>query len=139
MTEFQEFLEERLEKRGEQSRMALKLKLNSSTISAWRTKGAKPDFERCILLAAYWNISPIEIFRMTDRPEFETAFKKLFPERSKDHLTEEDLYPNKEHAEIHRKMQQIIEQDSEVLPSILSIINLWEKRLAPETRSRLAK
>ncbi len=102
-----ELLEDRLNKRGAQEHLARSLGLSASTISGWKN-GSIPDFESCLRIADYFKIDPVEVFQMAGKPEYGDLYRKFFPDYEPTKLTERDLYPEILHAEIHERVQGLL-------------------------------
>ncbi len=136
---FSSFIAAKLDRRrGLQSKLARKLRVSRSTITAWRN-GAKPEFEMCLLLAEHFGLDPVSVFNMVGEPSYESIYRlfleQLASVRIEDSrkpvlgLSEEDLYPDQDHASLHRALQTLLESGGQESEAIATVIQMAAKQL----------
>ncbi len=148
---FAEFISEQLDqRRGLQSKLAKKMGVSRSTITAWR-HGAKPEFEMCLRLAVHFKTDPLALFKMVGDPNYETVYRQFLagqagakaaarltqePTEPADVLpaafNEDDLYPNARHAAVHRELQLLLDAGNKEAKAIATMIHLAASQLEGE-------
>ena len=71
------FIERHLRDYGANARMARELNVTPATITNWASARMSPDFESCIKLARYFNVTPLDIFRMAGKPKYKDQFEHI--------------------------------------------------------------
>lgn len=64
-----------------------------------------PSYPTAVLIARWFGVAPIELLKLAGDEDYIEQFER----ESRKIPTEEDLYPVKEHAELHRKLQTVLE------------------------------
>ncbi len=148
---FAEFISEQLDqRRGLQSKLAKKMGVSRSTITAWR-HGAKPEFEMCLRLAVHFKTDPLALFKMVGDPNYETVYRQFlagqFGAKAAARLakepiepaetlpaafSEDDLYPNARHAAVHRELQLLLDAGNKEAKAIATMIHLAASQLEGE-------
>ena len=108
MSELSDYLKKRLERRGNRASLARRLKISEATVTRWVLGQTEPGFENYIQIAEYFELDPRAVFRMAGRADFETLYDRTFPEFRKTHISEEDLYKDETHSELHRRVQTLL-------------------------------
>jgi PAS domain S-box-containing protein len=108
MNRLSEYLHERLSRRGERAALARRLKISEATVTRWVLGQTEPGFENCVQIADYFEIDPGEVFRMVGRSDLETVYKRTFPEFRRSQVSEDDLYKNEAHSDLHRRVQRLL-------------------------------
>lgn len=148
---FSKFISEQLDQqRGLQSRLARKLHVARSTISAWR-RGARPDFQVCLLLADHFRLDPFELFEMVGEPSYGPVYRRFFDPQAKrasrkpasEAMSQpafrvEDLYRDPLHADIHRDLQELLDADSSESRAVATLIQMAARQLRDAKRPRAA-
>jgi len=119
MTELQRFLKDKLDPRGAASEMAEFLDISPGTISGWK-KGAEIGFRAGLQIAWYFQIHPLDVYEMAEQPKLAEMFRGLFPDYEGNKVAEEDLYRDPEHAELHRKLQEILKRGAAPVKSAVT-------------------
>ncbi len=138
---FSAFITAKLDRRrGLQSRLAKKLRVSRSTITAWRN-GAKPEFEMCLLVAEHFGLDPVTVFGMVGEPSYESIYRVFLDQLASgkspvvgdegEGFREEDLYPDKDHARLHRALQVLLERGGRESEAIATVIQMAAKQLKP--------
>lgn len=110
-----EFLRQKLNKRGEQAKLARKLGISTATASKWASGeiDVQPRFEGCLKIATHYGISPIEVFEMAERPDFKDLFLELVPgfERKPAPIQDDNAFVchNPEHRMLHQLLDEILD------------------------------
>jgi len=110
MTKLSQYLKKRLVKRGDRAAFARRLNISEATVTRWFLGQSEPGFENCVQIADFFDIDPREIFRMAERRDMELLYDRSFPEYRKLHLSENDLYKDEHHSDLHRRIQRLLER-----------------------------
>jgi PAS domain S-box-containing protein len=137
MSQLSSYLNERLSRRGDRASFARWLKISEATVTRWALGQAEPGFENCVQIADYFEIDPREVFRMSERADFEALFNRSFPEFRKTHVSEEDLYKNESHSALHRRVQKLLERGR--VEKLASHVRLLEEEQALVESEQLLK
>lgn len=108
MSELSEYLKRGLGRRGDRASLARRLKISEATVTRWVLGQTEPGFENYIQIADYFELDPREVFRMAGRADLDTLYNRTFPEFRKTHISEEDLYKNETHSDLHRRVQTLL-------------------------------
>ena len=81
--------------------------VNANDLSRWKNGQAVPEMDNLLRLADYFSEDPEKLFEMAGKPELIEVYRLFLPKYQKRQLTEEDLYKNRKHAELHRRMQKL--------------------------------
>lgn len=82
--------------------------VNPNDLSRWKNGQAVPEMDNLLRLAHYFKEDPERLFEMARKPELIEVYRLFLPKYQKRQLTEEDLYKNRKHAELHRRMESIL-------------------------------
>jgi PAS domain S-box-containing protein len=110
MSLLSEYLRKRLCRRGDRASLARRLKISEATVTRWVLGQTEPGFENYVQIADYFEIDPREAFRLAGRPDFEELYNRTFPEFRKTHISEDDLYKNETHSDLHRRIQKLLQR-----------------------------
>ena len=102
------WLAEQIETAGvTQYQISEEIGVNANDLSRWKNGQAVPEMDNLLRLAHYFNDDPERLFEMAGKPELIEVYRLFLPKYQKRQLTEEDLYKNRKHAELHRRMQKL--------------------------------
>ena len=102
------WLAEQIETAGvTQFQISEEIGANANDLSRWKNGQAVPEMDNLLRLANYFNEDPEKLFEMAGKPELVEVYRLFLPKYQKRQLTEEDLYKNRKHAELHRRMQKL--------------------------------
>ena len=82
--------------------------VNANDLSRWKNGQAVPEMDNLLRLAHYFNEDPEKLFEMAGKPELIAVYRLFLPKYQERQLTEEDLYKNRKHAELHRRMERLL-------------------------------
>ena len=82
--------------------------VNANDLSRWKNGQAVPEMDNLLRLAHYFNQDPEKLFEMAGKSELIEVYRLFLPKYQKRQLTEQDLYKNRKHAELHRRMERVL-------------------------------
>ena len=104
----EEYLNEAFRERGAQARFSRATGIESGTVTKWK-EGKPADFVSCLRIARFFKEDPERVFDLAGKPEFKGLYRPFFPRYQKQDLSETDLYASPTDAEIHRRIQQLLD------------------------------
>ncbi len=103
------WLAEQIETAGvTQFQISEEIGVNANDLSRWKNGQAVPEMDNLLRLAHYFKEDPEKLFDMAGKPELIEVYRLFLPKYQKRQLTEQDLYKNRKHAELHRRIQLLL-------------------------------
>lgn len=137
MSKISEYLKKRLSRRGKRTSFAQRLGVTDATVSRWAQGLSLPDFESCLKISRYFQLDPREVFELAGKSEYEELYSEFFPEFRAGRLSEDDIYSDHGDANLHRRLQSLIERgQSEKIEVQIDLLEAQEELLESEERFR---
>ena len=103
------WLTERIEATGAtQLQISEEIGVNANDLSRWKNGQAVPEMDNLLRLAHYFNQDPEPLFYVAGKPELIDVYRLFLPKYQKKQVTEKDLYKNPTHAELHRRLEELL-------------------------------
>lgn len=104
---FSAFLKTQLEE-SRQVGLAKAIGVSETAVSRWVNDESFPDFENCMRIAKYFNLSPVHLFEMLERPEAVELYNWFLPEYVPKDLSLEFVYQDSEIRNLHDMLDDMI-------------------------------
>jgi len=117
-------MKENLVGRGTQAKFARKARISTGTVSKWAQgeMDRAPNFENCIRIANYFNLTPIQVFEMADRPDYKALFSELFPDYEQKPAPKDDsskfLCSNDQHRILQIKLDEVLHSEQRCVDAV---------------------
>lgn len=96
----------------------------------------------CLLVAEHFGLDPVTVFSMVGEPSYESIYRLFLDQLAtgrppgaagdaEEGLSEEDLYPDKDHARLHRALQALLERGGRESEAIATVIRMAAKHVQP--------
>jgi transcriptional regulator with XRE-family HTH domain len=128
-TEFMKWLTEKLKPFGSQAELARNIGATEPMVGKWKIGSHVVPFCKMVKIARHFNADPKMLCELDEQEEYLEVLHLLHPTYKV--LSEEDLYRESKHAELHRKLQAILERGDELtLDAVISNIEVFFRYLS---------